>query len=351
MLAAQEIITVTQYNDVFPVISAPRGRGHQQQQLEQQQQPLQQQQQPQLQRQQQPQVQELQQQRRQQPLLQQQQQLQLQQQRQQQPQLQQQQQPQLQQQQQPQFQQQQQHILQLHSQQQYTPEQHHHPRTPQNLQRLQQELPQQQNQQRRKRKQLPQQQPKQTYQQQPQQRQPEPQPNCTPQHHYPLEVNNQLESLPPLTNLDQLIDEQQQRQQVYVNSVSVVDPDGTSDLGTTRSAFKSAMITLADYEEDFHNDSEDGPYLDDSGITEDITEMDECEENENCEVDPRNELAALKKKMTQMEKENEELKVHLKTYQYAGMFFFFKILLLSSKAHPKPLTPYPYLRKKRNLHK
>ena len=109
-----------------------------------------------------------------------------------------------------------------------------------------------------------------------------------------------------------------------MNSVSVVDPDGTSDLGTTRSAFKSAMITLADYEEDFHNDSEDGPYLDDSGITEDIT---------------------------QMEKENEELKVQLKTYQYAGMFFFFKILLLSSKAHPKPLTPDPYLRKKRNLHK
>ena len=111
---------------------------------------------------------------------------------------------------------------------------------------------------------------------------------------------------------------------MYANSVSVVNLDKTSDFGTTRSAFKSAMITLADYEEDFRDDLEDGSSLDDSGITEDITGIDE--ENENCEVDPRIELAALKKKITQMERENEELKVQLKTYQYAGMFFYLKFV-------------------------
>ena len=114
---------------------------------------------------------------------------------------------------------------------------------------------------------------------------------------------------------------------MYVNSVSVVNLDGTSDLGTTRSTFKSAMITLADYE-DFHDDLEDGSSLDDSGITENITEditgIDE--ENENCEEDPHIELAALKKKITQMEKENEEPKVQLKTYQYTGMFFYLKFV-------------------------
>ena len=115
---------------------------------------------------------------------------------------------------------------------------------------------------------------------------------------------------------------------MYANSVSVVDLDETSDLGTTRSAFKSAMITLADYEEDFDGDPEDGPSLDDSGITEDITGIDE--ESENCEVDPRIELAALKKKIKQMEKENEELTVQLKTYQYAGMFFYLQFCLLRS---------------------
>ena len=47
---------------------------------------------------------------------------------------------------------------------------------------------------------------------------------------------------------------------MYANSVSVVNLDETSDLGTTRSAFKSAMITLADYE-DFPSDPEDGSSL------------------------------------------------------------------------------------------
>ena len=115
---------------------------------------------------------------------------------------------------------------------------------------------------------------------------------------------------------------------MYVNSVSVVNlDDETSDLGTTRSAFKSAMITLADYEEDFHGDPDDGFSLDDSGVDEDITGIEE--ESENCE-DPRIELAALKTKLTQLEKENKELKVQLKTCQYAGMFFYLKSCSLRS---------------------
>ena len=107
---------------------------------------------------------------------------------------------------------------------------------------------------------------------------------------------------------------------MYGNPVSVVNLDEANDLGTTRSAFKSAMITLAEYEEDFHEDPEDGPSLDDSGITEDITGIDV--ESENCEVDPHIQLAALKRKITEMEKENEELKVQLKAFQYVGMFFY-----------------------------
>ena len=101
--------------------------------------------------------------------------------------------------------------------------------------------------------------------------------------------------------------------------MSAVNLDEANDLGTTRSAFKSAMITLAEYE-DFQDDPEDGPSLDDSGITEDITGIDV--ESENCEVDPHIQLAALKRKITEMEKENEELKVQLKAFQYAGMFFY-----------------------------
>jgi len=107
---------------------------------------------------------------------------------------------------------------------------------------------------------------------------------------------------------------------VYGNPVSVVNLDEPSDLGTTRSAFKSAMITLADYEEDLHDDPEDGPSLDDSSIAEDFTGIDE--ESQNCEVDPHIELAALKKKIKEMENENEELKVQLKAYQDAGTFFY-----------------------------
>lgn len=131
---------------------------------------------------------------------------------------------------------------------------------------------------------------------------------------------------------------------MYANSVSVVNLDETRDLGITRSAFTSAMVTLADYE-GFHGDPEDGSFLDDSGITEDITGIDE--ESENCEVDPRIELAALKKKIAQMEKENEELKVQLKSYQYAGMFFYLKFCWLRSRARPQPLIPNPYIRKKK----
>ena len=135
---------------------------------------------------------------------------------------------------------------------------------------------------------------------------------------------------------------------MYANSVSVVNLGETSDLETTRSAFTSAMMTLADYEEDFHGNPEDESFLDDSGITEDITGIDE--ESENCEVDLRIELAALKKKITQMEKENEELKVQLKTYQYAGMFFYLTFCWLRSKARPQPLTPNPYIKKEKLTH-
>ena len=114
---------------------------------------------------------------------------------------------------------------------------------------------------------------------------------------------------------------------MHANSVSVVNLDETSDLGTTRSAFKSAMITLADYEEDFHGDPDDGSSLDDSGVAKDITGI---KESENYEEDPGIELAALKTKLMQMEKENKELKVQLKNCQYAGMFLYLKFCSLGS---------------------
>lgn len=79
------------------------------------------------------------------------------------------------------------------------------------------------------------------------------------------------------------------------------------------------MITLVDFDGDFDKDPENGPSLDDSEIVADCTENDEG--TLNCEVDPSAELALLRKKIAEMEKENEQLKVQLKTYEYAGKFF------------------------------
>lgn len=77
------------------------------------------------------------------------------------------------------------------------------------------------------------------------------------------------------------------------------------------------MITLADYEEDFHNNPEDGPSLDDSNITEDITGIDEVKYLLRSRSTYQ--ISCLRKKITEMEIENEELKVQLKTYKYAGI--------------------------------
>lgn len=105
---------------------------------------------------------------------------------------------------------------------------------------------------------------------------------------------------------------------MYDHSERLVSGDKASGLETTRSALKSAMITLADFDGDFHEDPENEPSLDDSGIEKDCTENDEG--SLNCEVDPSTELGLLRKKIAEMEKENEQLKVQLKTSEYAGKF-------------------------------
>lgn len=74
------------------------------------------------------------------------------------------------------------------------------------------------------------------------------------------------------------------------------------------------MIALDDYNEDFIEDP--GLSLDDSGNVEDDVENDE--EGKNCVVDPHTEVAVLRKKIVEMEKENELLKVQMKTYECAG---------------------------------
>ena len=92
------------------------------------------------------------------------------------------------------------------------------------------------------------------------------------------------------------------------------------------------MITLEDYDENFNEDPEDEPSLDDSGIAEDITVNDK--ESLNGEIDPSNELAHLRKRITEMEKENEQLKARLKVCEYAGKFFQLEFCWLTNKAPP-----------------
>ena len=103
-----------------------------------------------------------------------------------------------------------------------------------------------------------------------------------------------------------------------------MNQDEAAGLGTTRSAFKSAMVTLADYDEDFNEDPEDEPSLNDSGIAEGSTENDESEIFEA--VDSSTELAVLRKKIRELEKENEQLTVQLKTSRCSGKFFRLKLV-------------------------
>ncbi|XP_068680407.1 vacuolar protein-sorting-associated protein 36-like [Montipora foliosa] len=254
MLAAQEIIAATQYNNVFPTVSTPQGHCQQQRQQKQQQQQPQMPQQPQLQQQQRM----------------------------------------------PQQLQQQQHLQKQQQQQQ----------------QLKQKIPEQQNQQKQN-VQLPQKEREQLHQPHPEQRRPEPRPRwnqertwkSVPQLQTPKQFNNQ-EILPPLTSLDQFIEEQKQRQQAYGNPVSLVSRDEARGLGATRAAFTSAMVTLSDYDDDFIDDDlERKPSLYDSGIGEDGTGNNEG--SQNCNVNLSSEVVVLRKRITEIENENEQLKAQL----------------------------------------
>ena len=157
---------------------------------------------------------------------------------------------------------------------------------------------------------------------------------------------NYQEILPPLTSLDQFIEEQEQRQQVYGNSVSLVSRDEVRGLGATRPAFTSAMVSLSDYDDDFNDDDlERKPSLDDSGIGEDGTGNNEG--NQNCNVNLSSEVVVLRKRITEIENENEQLKAQLKTCKCAGKCFLLSVCLLNNQPTFRLLTngfmdpPYP----------
>ena len=89
-----------------------------------------------------------------------------------------------------------------------------------------------------------------------------------------------------------------------------------SCLGTTRSAIMSAMTTLSDYTDGFHNSSEDPDEelqdfsLDDSGVVISDSDIDNTNEMNRTEDDPCTDLKLLTEKIARLEKENDQLNIN-----------------------------------------
>ena len=111
--------------------------------------------------------------------------------------------------------------------------------------------------------------------------------------------------------------------------------DDVSCLGTTRAAITSAMKTLSNYRDGFHDSSEDTDEaiqdfsLDDSGIL--ISDSDNDDGNETNRTEhPCTNLKFLKEKIARLEKENDQLKAKLGVCEMTGEFHFsFLFLILS----------------------
>ena len=95
--------------------------------------------------------------------------------------------------------------------------------------------------------------------------------------------------------------------------------NAVSCLGTTRSAITSAMTTLSDYADGFHDSGEDPDEglqdfsLDDSGvaISDSDSDIDDINEMNHTEDDPCPDLKFLTEKIARLEKENDQLKYEL----------------------------------------
>lgn len=103
--------------------------------------------------------------------------------------------------------------------------------------------------------------------------------------------------------------------------------DDVSCLGTTRAAITSAMTTLSNYRDGFHDSSEDPDEaiqdysLDDSGIF--ISDSDNDDGNETNRTEhPCTNLKFLREKIARLEKENDQLKAKLGVYEITGEFQF-----------------------------
>ena len=122
----------------------------------------------------------------------------------------------------------------------------------------------------------------------------------------------------PLTSLEQLLEEQQQRQRSYDHDLADVNQgDGDQNditlLGSTRKAFTSAITSLPDYSDELTETLDEECPLDDSGI---IDYFDGNSPNSK-------EVAALREKLESLQKENEQLKCKLNAYQCEGEFHIF----------------------------
>ena len=106
------------------------------------------------------------------------------------------------------------------------------------------------------------------------------------------------------------------------------------------------MVTLSDYDDDFNDDDlEREPSLYDSGIGEDG--IGNNEGSQNCNVNLSSEVVVLRKRITEIENENEQLKAQLKTCKCAGKCFLLNVYSLNNQPTFRLLTngfvdpPYP----------
>ena len=108
----------------------------------------------------------------------------------------------------------------------------------------------------------------------------------------------------------------------------VTASNDVSCLGTTRAAVSSAMTTLSDYRNGFHDSREDpdevlqDSFLDDSGILISDGEFDDGNET-NYNEDSCTDLKFLRERIAKLEKENHRLKAQLGVYEMTGECQFF----------------------------
>ena len=120
----------------------------------------------------------------------------------------------------------------------------------------------------------------------------------------------------------------------------VTPSNDVSCLGTTRVAITSAMTSLSDNRNGFHDSSEvlQDSSLDDSGIVISDSDIDDGNKTSYNEDSCKN-LKVLRERIAKLEKENHRLKAQLGVYEMTGkcqFSFLFPILSVGTKPEPVP---------------